>query len=118
MAREDVVEPLERVGVERDVQGPDGGVELLLRARTDDRCGDRRLVQQPGQGDVAGLVAEVVGEVLVLADLVVVLLQRLGRPALGAPDAVALLLAARRPAGRRAAATTGSGPGRTAVRPG
>ena len=33
MPRKDVIEPLERVGVERDIQSPDGGVELFLRAR-------------------------------------------------------------------------------------
>lgn len=45
----------------------------------DDRRGDRRLVQQPGQGQITGFVAELLGEVLVRAELLAVLLQALGQ---------------------------------------
>ncbi len=82
MSREDAVQALEGVVVQRDLQGPDGGVELLLGAGAYDRRGHRRLVEEPGEGDVAGLVADIVGKVLVLPDLVVVLFQRFVRAAL------------------------------------
>jgi len=69
VAGEDLVEPGQRLVVEGDVQGPRRGVEVCLGARIDDRRGDRRLVQQPGQRDVARLGVELVGEVLVGLDL-------------------------------------------------
>ena len=75
MAREDVIQPLEGVITESDVQGADGGVQLLLGAGTHNRCRHRGLVQQPGKSDVARRMAQFVSKVLVLADLVFMLAQ-------------------------------------------
>src|SRR3712207_2500067 len=49
---EDLVEPGQLGLVELHVEGPQRALELLHRARTDDRSGHRRLVQQPGDPDV------------------------------------------------------------------
>ena len=92
MPGEDVIEPLEGIGVERDVKGPDCGVELFLGPRSHDRRRDGGLVQQPGEGDVTGFLAQLIGKVLVLLDLVLVLLERFRGASLGPPDALLLLL--------------------------
>src|SRR5690606_11452740 len=74
-AREDLVQLGQRLVVQLDLQGAHGAVELLQRARADDRRGDRRLLEQPGQPDVRGVLAQLVAELLVPLDLVAVLLQ-------------------------------------------
>src|SRR5438067_5458547 len=67
----DLVEPLERVVVEGDLERAQTAVELLERARPDDRRGDGRLREQPGDGDVGGLLAEVGAQLLPGLELVV-----------------------------------------------
>ena len=58
MAREDFVELLQRCRVEFQVEGAQRGIELVVGAWPDDRGCYCRLVQQPGEGDVARLVAQ------------------------------------------------------------
>src|SRR5579884_2326123 len=57
-AREDGVQPGEGVEVEVHLEGPKAGAELLEGAGPDDGSGDGRLGQQPGQGHVGRLLAE------------------------------------------------------------
>ncbi len=59
----------ERVGVELDVERTHGAVDLLDRARADDRRGDHRVGEQPRQRDVGGCVAELGAELLPLLEL-------------------------------------------------
>ena len=60
-------------GVSLIVQRVDIVLELLHRARSDDRRGDGGLRQQPRQRDIGGMLAQFLAEVLVALDLVVVL---------------------------------------------
>src|SRR3954452_2188579 len=57
---EDLVEAGQRLVVQVDLEGTQRAVQLLDRARPDDRGGDDRLVQQPGDPDVCGVLAELV----------------------------------------------------------
>ena len=91
-AGEDGVQALKGRGVEVNLQRPEGGVQLLPGARAGHRRRHGGLVQQPGQRQFSGLVAELVREVLIAADLVPVLLEGLRSAALGPADAVVLLL--------------------------
>ena len=92
VAGEDLVESGEGLLVQGDLQRPQRPGQLLQRPRPDDRGGDRGLVQQPGQRDVRGRLAQPVAQVLIRADLALVLLQReLGPLALApAPRPVSL----------------------------
>ena len=51
---------------EGDLQRAQAAGELVHGARADDRRGDRRLVEQPGQSHVGGRLADVLAEALVL----------------------------------------------------
>src|SRR5437764_2474111 len=68
--RPDLVEPGERLVVQRHLERANGGVELLDRAWTDDRPGDAVLGEEPGKRDVRGLVTDLIAEVFVRLDLV------------------------------------------------
>ena len=88
---EDLVEARQHLVVERHVDGAQGRVEVLGRARPDDGPGHRRPGQQPGQADRARLLADLRAEVLVRLELRAAGLDRLGGAAGVAPAAVALL---------------------------
>ena len=107
VAGEDLVELGEGLVVELDLERAQRPVELLDRARADDRGGDGGPGQQPGQADVGGLLAELVAQVLVGLDLRAVLLEGVLGAALEAPMACRAPCGGRRRAGRRAAGTTG-----------
>src|SRR5690606_38670002 len=92
VAREDLVQPVQGGLVQGDVDRAQGAVELLLHPRADDRRGYRGLVQQPGQGELARLVAQLGRQVLVGGELVPVPRHGLGRAALQPPDPLVLLL--------------------------
>src|SRR4051794_17574708 len=74
-AGEDLVEPRQRLVVQPDVEGGERRVELLERARADDRAGHRRLVQQPRQADQGRRGTQHVAEGLVGLDRGAVLLE-------------------------------------------
>ena len=88
---EDPVEATERIRIECHVKSANRGVELFHRAWPDDRRGHGGLVKQPGQTDVAGLVAELGREVLVPFDGIAVGGESLRRTTLKAALAFALL---------------------------
>src|ERR1700712_5990 len=91
VAGEDVVELGQRGFVEFDLEGTFCRIQLFHSARPDDRRGHGRLVQQPGQRDVARLEPTFLGEILELPDLFAVVLYCLRRTTLIAPLAVPLL---------------------------
>src|SRR6185312_429205 len=62
--RKDRVQLAEQLGVELDLQRAQAAVELRARARSDDRAGDHRVRQQPGERHVGRLLAELATEAL------------------------------------------------------
>src|SRR3954454_21248533 len=88
---EDLVEARQGGFVEVDVERAQAAVELLLGARADDRAGHARAGEQPGERQVAGLVAELLGEGLGRLEGAAVLLQRLRGAPLEPPLALVLL---------------------------
>src|SRR3954447_7375773 len=92
VAGEDLVEPGEGVLVQADGERVQRALQLLHRARADDRRGDARPVQQPGEPDVGGRLAELAAQRLVLLQRRPVLLEVLLGAALVAPAALARLL--------------------------
>ena len=60
----DLVELRQRGIRQLDLERPQAAGQLLDRARPDDRRGDDRVVQQPGQRDIGGLLAQARGRSL------------------------------------------------------
>ena len=92
MTGKDVIEPLELPAVKGNVERTEGGIELVLGARPHYWCGHGGLVQQPRQGELPGFPSQLVGEFLVLPDLVLLCPEGLQGAAGGAADPLALLL--------------------------
>src|SRR4051812_9975148 len=65
---EDLVQPVECVVVQLDVERVQRALQVAHRARPDDRCGHRGLVQQPREADVGRTLAEVAAQPLVLLE--------------------------------------------------
>ena len=63
-----LVEPHEEIPTECDLQCPQRPVELSDGAGADDRGGHTGLMQQPGQGDVGGVLAQFGAQVFPLLD--------------------------------------------------
>src|SRR5581483_12062901 len=98
-AREDRVELPELLVIQLDLERAQAAVQLLDRARPDDRGGDNRVVQQPGQRDIGGLLAQLAAEALVGFQLGAILLDILLRLLARSPAGVGLLeRAAQQPA--------------------
>ena len=66
--RDDLVDPVEHRLVEDDVGGGELALELLHRARPDDRGGDRGVVEHEGDGELDEGDAGLVGELRELLD--------------------------------------------------
>src|SRR5262245_38169649 len=64
--RKDAVQRGERLLGEGELQGTQGAVELIHGARPDDRGGDPRPAQQPGERHVGRILAEIRAQLLVL----------------------------------------------------
>src|SRR3954454_20579136 len=75
VTRENLVQAPERLRVELQFVRLDGGLELLKRARADNRGGDSRLMEQPRERDVCRFLAQLRGEVLVAPNLFLMQLQ-------------------------------------------
>src|ERR1700689_924955 len=92
VAGEDAVEALERAVIE--VQGHRALRVFELPGRTgpDDRPGHALLVQQPGKGDAARLLADLIAQVLVRLDLLAAALDPFARSPAQATAPFALLL--------------------------
>src|SRR5215212_564089 len=91
-AGEDFVETAQLFRRQAELECGQGAVQLITGSWTDDRCGDSGPGQQPGEGQRAGLRADLLCQILVGLDLVSMLSQALGSPTLQPPDAGVLLL--------------------------
>src|SRR5262245_42922158 len=95
--REEAVQRGQRLLAQRQFQRAERAIELVERARTDDPRGDPGPRQQPGQGDVGRVLAQIGAELLVRLDGRPVLLEGVsGTTGLG-PARGALGLLAQRP---------------------
>src|SRR6187549_523127 len=89
---EDLIEAAQLLRRQAELHGRQGAVQLVTSSRTDDGCGDRGPVKQPGQGQRAGLRPDLLSQVLVRLKLVPMLGEALRRAALESPDTGVLLL--------------------------
>src|SRR5215467_6665837 len=87
----DRIEPRQALGRELELHGAQAAVQLLARARPDDRSGDGRIAEQPRERDVGRALTELSAESLVRLDPRAVLLHGIAQ-ALVSPTTLARLL--------------------------